>query len=804
MIGKYVKIAFRNLQRNRIVGFINVGGYLLSATGFLLIVLYVLNQTDYDKHHQFGDQLYRVETKLINTGNPWITATVSPPIIPAMEADFPEVLHATRVVDPPETSQHILKYGNVSFFESKGYYVDSTFFSMFTYDWQEGTPEQALMEPYTVVLTLPVKEKLFGKERALNQTIRIFNRFGDHPFKITGVVNPKSYKSHIRAHFYMSMNSGGIGEYVRQNDQWAGGNFIFGYVQLARTADPSSLETKLPSFLQRHGGDQLRETGIEKTLTLQPVKDIHLHSTRANQLDTGGNLRLLSILSLIAFVIILIASINYMNLVTARSVARSQEVSVRKLLGAEKRNITGQYLVEAFLTVGISLIVAIFLAALLLPRLAEFTGENLNLAGGKALLIGGGLIGFYGVIALLSGSYPAILMARVPPIQGVKGMVRKGVMSDHLRRGLVVAQFAISLVLIIGSIIMARQIQFLKSKDLGFNRDNRIVIPFQTSESREKMPIVKAEIQRLAEVEDLAGMRVLPGQFVAQDFNLTAATTQIESNLKLIQVDENYFSVLGIPILSGRNFNQGDTARQALVNERSLKAFNIDPDDAVGQHLISEYQGQRSDYEIIGVVRDFNQNSLKEAIHPLLFLYEPTDQNLYLMLALNAGVQNHLIADLSQIWNRVIHDTPFEWHFLDELVEAQYQQDTKISKIIGGFTLLAILIACLGLFGLALFMVEQKSKEIGIRKVLGATATQIVARITLQFIALVAIALVIATPIIYWMMDRWLQNYEYQISIRPWMFLAGGLAAMVIAFATVSIQSISAALANPIKSLRED
>ena len=367
MIGRYLKIAYRNLQRNRVVGFINIGGYVLSASSFLLIVLYILNQTDYDKQHLTGDDLYRVETELVNTGNPWITATVSPPIIPALEADFPEVIRATRLVDPPETGQHILKYDQVSFFETKGYYVDSTFFDMFTYDWVEGTPDRALMEPYSVVLTLPVKEKLFGKDRALNQTIQIINRFGDNKFKVAGVVDPKTNKSHIRAHFYMSMNSGGIGEYVRQNNQWAGGNFIYGYVQLAHATNPHSLESKFPAFLEKHGGDQFRETGMQKTLTLQPVKDIHLFSTRSNQLDTGGNLKLLSILSLIAFVIILIASINYMNLITARSVARSQDVSVRKLLGAATGNITGQYLAESFLIVEMSFIAATFIAYLLIP-----------------------------------------------------------------------------------------------------------------------------------------------------------------------------------------------------------------------------------------------------------------------------------------------------------------------------------------------------------------------------------------------------------------------------------------------------
>ena len=804
MIGRYLKIAYRNLQRNRVVGFINIGGYVLSASSFLLIVLYILNQTDYDKQHLTGDDLYRVETELVNTGNPWITATVSPPIIPALEADFPEVIRATRLVDPPETGQHILKYDQVSFFETKGYYVDSTFFDMFTYDWVEGTPDRALMEPYSVVLTLPVKEKLFGKDRALNQTIQIINRFGDNKFKVAGVVDPKTNKSHIRAHFYMSMNSGGIGEYVRQNNQWAGGNFIYGYVQLAHTTNPHSLESKFPAFLVKHGGDQFRETGMQKTLTLQPVKDIHLFSTRSNQLDTGGNLKLLSILSLIAFVIILIASINYMNLITARSVARSQDVSVRKLLGAATGNITGQYLAESFLIVGISFIAASFIAYLLIPELAAFTGENLSLLGGKGLKIGLGLIVFYALIALLSGSYPALMMARIRPVQGVKGMTSKGVMSDHLRKGLVVTQFAISLGLIIGSVIMARQIQYMKSKDLGFDRDNRIVIPFQTSESRDKMSVIKSEVQHLSGIDGLAGTRVLPGQFVAQDFNLTAANTQIESNLKLIQVDENYFKVLEIPILSGRNFTVGDTARQVVVNEKALQAFHINPDEAIGQRLIAEYQGQRAEYSVIGVVRDFNQNSLKDAIQPLLFEYRPTEQHLYLMLAIHDGAQSQLIAEISKIWKGVIYDTPFEWHFLNEMVEAQYQQDTKISKIIGGFTLLAIIIACLGLFGLALFMVEQKSKEIGIRKVLGATALQIVTRISFQFILLVGIALVIASPIIYWLMDRWLQNYEYQIAIRPWMFLIGGLAAMIIAFITVSIQSISAALANPIKSLRED
>ena len=546
-----------------------------------------------------------------------------------MQRDFPEIVNSSRLVDPPETYHHVLKWNNNKYFESKGYYVDSTFFKMFDYVWLEGQPKTALMNPYTVVLTKKVKEKLFGRQPALGESIQINNRYGNNRFTVSGVVDPVANKSHIQAHFYMAMNSGGIGEYVRNNDQWAGGNFIYGYIELHPSAKPKALEAKLAAFLQRYGGQQLKALGMEKVLTLQPVRDIHLRSNRPNQLEAAGNLRFLRILLLIGAVILLIACVNFMNLATAKSMKSSTEIGIRKTIGADRQAIIRQFYIESFFITGISFALAIGIVLIVLPFVPYFKDISIRSTDLYSPITLCGLAGVYALTALIAGSYPAIYLSGFQPMAVMKGYLQKGRAHNTIRKSLVVVQFAISIVMIISSIVVLNQLKFMQQKDLGFEARQKIIVPFRTGEARDQLQTYKNEAMQLSGVQQAAGARVYPGQFVAQDFGLYKSGENMDHAhiIKLVQADEDYLKTLSVPILSGRDFTPGDTSLQILINQTGLETFGISLDQAVGQRLFSEYRDEKYTYEIIGVVKDFHQRSLKEVIQPMMFEYRPTDRN---------------------------------------------------------------------------------------------------------------------------------------------------------------------------------
>ena len=792
-------------MKNKLFGVINIAGLTIGATCFLIILMYAFSQNQYDKHHEAGPSLYRVESELIRSEGNWMSSTISPPIVPMMANDFPEVVNYTRVVDPPETSHHILKIKNNAYFETEGYYVDSTFFQMFDYDFIEGRAEDALQEPYTVVLTKKVKNKLFGRQDALGKTIQINNRFGNNAFKVTGVVDPSTYKSHIHPNFYMSMNSGGIGEYVIQNNQWAGGNFIYGYVELHPSANTESLLSKLPAFLQKYGANQFKEFGIEKILTLQSVPEIHLYSTRSpGQSDNTARVSSLKILLLIAGFILIIACVNFMNLATAKSLKKGVEVGVRKTIGANRSSIAKQFYIESFFVSGISILMALLLTYLLLPWISNFVQEqiSINLSVLPFLLLS--VFGICLLTGFIAGSYPAIYLSSFKPIAIIKSHVMKNRKQELTRKSLVVLQFSISITMIIGSMIILNQLNFMQQKDLGFDQEQKIVVPFRTSDSREKLLEFKNQTLTMSDVKNAAGARIYPGQFMPQDFNVYSEGNDMNNsnNVKLIQGDEDYLKTLGIPILHGRNFTPSDTALQILINQAGLRTFNIPENEAVGQKLFSEYQNETTTYEIIGVVKDFHQVSLKEVIRPIIFEYSPTERNLAIVVDASVANSQGLVTSLESTWNELIPQTPFEYSFLNDHIQKQYVHEMRLAETINWFTFIAIFISCLGLFGLSVFVAEQRMKEIGIRKVLGATTTGLVTLLSKDFIKLICLALFIATPIAWYLMKGWLEGFAYRIDMQWWMFLLAGAGAIVIGLLTVGFNSLKAALTNPVNSLK--
>ena len=481
MITNYLKLAFRNFGKNPGFSGINLTGLALGTACCLFILLYVRDQKAYDSHHRDADRIYRLVSDLSGIGEAALnTACVSPPIAPALSEDFGEVEQWTRLVNPPEVSHHVLSCGNRTFYETEGFYVDSTFFNVFDYQFVAGSPEKCLDEPYTVVLTHQVAEKLFGRaENAVGQSIDIDNRFGKHPFRVTGVVSDEAGKSHINGHFFMAMRSGPLGEFVLQSRSFAAQNFVYGYVKLFPNTDAKAFEAKLPGFIQQHGHDQLREMGMKKEIHLEPLADIHTRSDRRNQLTPTVSSNFLQLLLLLAFFVQGIACINFMNLSTARASRRAKEVGIRKAVGAGRGALVGQFLGESLLLSTIAIVLAIPMVWFALPWLNQLTGAEVRFSPLRDAGVWAMLSGLVAVTGLVAGSYPAFYLSGFQPIKVLKGVFSTGQNQSavRLRRGLVTAQFAIAIVLITGALVVREQFDYLANIELGFEKSQKIISP---------------------------------------------------------------------------------------------------------------------------------------------------------------------------------------------------------------------------------------------------------------------------------------------------------------------------------------
>lgn len=809
MIRNYFLIAWRNIWRNKSFSLLNVLGLTAGTVCCLYILLYVKSQYGYDTHHEDAKSIYRIRTIIESRGadKGFNSASSSPPIAMAMKRDFPEVVAAARIQYFGDQGEYLLSLpeSENSFYEPKGYLADSTFFQLFNFRFTEGTALNALDEPYTVVLSSAVASKLFGTNPALNKSIQIKNRQNDHVFRVTGVYDEKHGKSHLRPHFIMNMNSGGLGEFIRNNNQWAGQNFIYSYIKLNPRADAVALGAKLPAFLEEHGAQNLRQLNMKKQLFLQKVTDIHLHSKGiSNQIDEVSNASFLNLLITIAIFIQLIACVNFINLTTARSVRRAREIGVRKVIGAIRASLIGLFLSESILISFITVLLAVPMVLLMLPWLNQLTLGSVAFDSFGDPMVIVMLIGLGLVTGLLAGTYPAFYLSGFRPIQVLKGVVSFRPSSVILRKGLVIFQFVIAIVLIIGVIIISKQLKYMQSSDLGFNQDQKIVIPFKDEETQVQFDFYRNEISKLNTVNGTAGCVYYPTRRVLSDFQVYTAGKDMSSAqlVRINRVDAGFYPLLGIPILAGRNLTQTDTSNQTVVNEKTLDVLNINMDKAIGARLYAEFEGNREEYEIVGVSGDYNFNSLREDINPIVSFY--SRRPAYLIIGANTTDYNSLLKDLSSIWKKTITAAPFEYSFLDEDIQKQYAQENTLKNISNAFTALAILICCLGLFGLAMFTAQQRIKEIGVRKVLGASVTGIATMLSKDFLKLVFISILIASPLAWWAMTKWLEDFAYKPAISGWVFVLAGASALLIAMVTVSFQAIKAAVANPVSCLRSE
>ncbi|MCB0633971.1 MAG: ABC transporter permease [Saprospiraceae bacterium] len=803
MLRNNLKLILRQFWKNRTFSLINVLGLTLGTACCLYILFYAMEQYQYDLHQQDLDELYRVVTDIPREQGAWHTATISPPIVPALAEDFPEVETWTRLVGTPDVSQQILKWKNTTFYETKGYYVDSSFFEVFTYNWVEGRPDQALAEPYTVVLTLPVAERLFGRQSAVGEAISI----GDNEFRVTGVVDPAGMPSHIRGHYYMSLKSGGVGDYVSTNNNWAGNNFIHAYVKLKPNVDAAAVEARFPDFLARHGADQLSSMGMEKSIYLEPVRDIHIFSDRENQVDTTVSSSLLYILLTIAGFIQFLACINFMNLTTARSTLRAKEVGIRKTVGANRAALTIQFLTEAVMLAVIAFLLAIPLIKMILPWLNQMTGSEVTASLTQYPLIWGIIGALVLLTGIVAGSYPAFYLSGFQAVNAFKANSGTQKFSvARVRKGLVVLQFAVSVGLVIGAVLIHQQLNYIQNRDLGFQKEQQILLPLRTESAREGLAGLKQQLRQLPGVRAVSGMLAAPGQFVTRDFSIYTEGKNMDSSMgtKIVYTDEDYMDALSIPLLAGRELMPSDTNHQIILNRTAIETLGLDISEAPGTEVYSDFDDGTATYRIVGVMEDFNFQSLRSDVQPLMLRYWPPNENFNAIVSTSTKDYGGLLAMIEQKWNSINPNTPFEYTFLDENLQKQYQAEANLANIISLFTFLAIFISCMGLFGLATFTIERKVKEIGIRKVLGATTVGLVGRLSTEFMVLVGSALIVAVPLAWYFMNQWLDEFAYHVPIRWWVFVLVGGLAVGLAFLTVSVQAVRAALANPVEAIKSE
>jgi putative ABC transport system permease protein len=809
MIKSYLTTAFRFLLKNKTFSAINIFGLAAGTLCCLYILLYVQDQYSYDKHHKDAKQIYRVATTLGLPGDMHKMTSASPPIGPGMKMDFPEVLSYVRVLttDKLGAKQHLLRYKEKFIYEKDAVMVDSTFFDVFTYHFIHGESRNALYEPYSVVLSKGTAIKLFGNDDPVGKMMSIDNAYGKHDFKITGVVDGSLGKSHIYASMFLTMNSGGLGDGVRKDTEWAGNNFTFTYVKLRPGASAAALEKKLPAFIKKYGADRLKQLGMTKELHLLPIGIIHTTPGYEFDITKTVDPSFLLILILIAVMIQLIACINFMNLSTARASKRAKEVGVRKVIGAGKYDLVKQFLGESFLLAFIGVIIALPLLWVMLPYLNDITRTDIHLTFFGDYRLWLMLTGLILVTGFVAGSYPAFYLSAFEAIKVIKGNFNTNISAAGIRRSLVVFQFVLSIVLITGIIIIYSQLNFIKNKDLGFDKAQKLVFNFYTGDSKNKMPSLANDLRQLADVKTVSSADNYLSQFILHDHGVYPPGGNLATAIDAqnIACDQYFVKANGVKLISGRDFMQGDSGK-VLINETLAKRLNLNLQTAVNTRLYSGSNTATPSFvTVAGVMKDFNYNSLHADVRPFMLVYEKNpDRFSSMIVSVNSTDYNTLLSQMQTVWQKDLLSVPFEYSFLDSEVQKQYETEIVLSQIINSFTLMAILISCLGLFGLAAFSAEQRNKEIGIRKVLGASVSGIVGLLSKDFLKLVIVAFVIATPIAWYGMNKWLQAFAYRITLSWWMFALAGILAVVIALITVSSQAIKAALMNPVKSLKSE
>ncbi|QIP12929.1 FtsX-like permease family protein [Spirosoma aureum] len=801
MFRNYIKIAFRNLSKHKTFSFINITGVAVGLACFLLIALYVRDELSYDRYNANTDRIFRVtRTFLSSEGTASLKlAQAAPPFGPLIKQDFPDVEQVVRTLD----NNGLLRYGEHSFNEENMYLAEPNLFKVLSFQLVSGNPDHALVNPFSIMFSRPMAEKYFGKENPIGKTVRLNNQYD---LTVTGVYEPLPAQAHFHPSFLMSFSTlndprfyGAEG--LRTN--WSNNSFNT-YLLLKPGANPKRVEAAFPEFQNKHvpaeGGNKPSTWSV---LNLQNIADIHLRSHTDSELEATGDIKYIYLFSAIGLFILLIACINYMNLATARSAGRAREVGMRKVVGALRSQLISQFLSESIILVLFALGVAIVLVLICLPALNSFTHKQLEFSQLLDPVFLSILVAITLLTGLVAGSYPAFFLTSFRPLGVLKGQITSAMRTGKLRQTLVVTQFAIAVALIISTAVVYNQMKYIQDYRLGYKKDQVLLLP-DVGDSTTNYETLKQQLKETGIVGEVGRSSRIPSGRLLDSYDAYAekgdTMAPVTINLRGLRVDYDFIPAYQIGMAAGRNFSPSYSTDTSMIvlNETAVRLLGWTPQQAIGK----SFRYGPANGQIIGVTKDYHFESLHQKVAAIAMVMSTEDFN-WLSIPIQGNVPAG-VRHVESVWKRFFPQRPFDYQFLDERFGRLYAREQTQQTLFSIFASVAILISCLGLFGLSMFMAEQRTKEIGVRKVLGASVSSLVALLSQDFLKLVGIAILIASPLAGWAMAQWLKGFAYHTVLSWWVFGLAAILAVSIALFTVSFQSIKAALVNPVKSLRSE
>lgn len=799
MFKNLIKIALRNIAKDKVYSAINIFGLTIGITCSLFLLIYILDELSYDRYHKNSANIYRIISDIKEPDNAFTWTSTQRRLGVELRDNYPEVVNAVRFINIGRVS---FKNGDKEFNEEDFYLADSTVFDMFSYEFINGDPGTALDNPFSIVIDEKVASKYFGDAAsALGKSLQNANK---EEYKVTGVIKEVPLNSHFRFNALISENT------QRQNQGGWGGFGVFTYVQLPPGYDLSKMNASLDKIIKEKVDPIFEQYGIKVKYGLQPITDIHLFSKIQDEAEGGGDISYIYIFGAVAAFMLVIACINYMNLATARSASRSKEVGIRKVMGSMRAQLVLQFITESVVIAMIALVASLILIYALLPAFNTLSNKQLPYAYVLQTPVILSLLGIVFFVGLVGGSYPAFYLSGFSPVSVLKGKMAARGGSVVLRKGLVIVQFAISIFMLISTLVVFDQLNYLRNKDLGFDKSRVVRLDVVDRDMQQKNDVLMERLRQIPEVAATGSSDATPGQRIGK--SLIQVEVQDgefdERGVDLFSANFDFVNAMGMKIVEGRDFSRdvaSDTTYAVLINEAMVKRMGWKT--PLGKKFVfggGGPNGQRIEKQVIGVVKDYHQNSLYDAIEPLLILL--SDQHNYVFVRTREGDVRASLQAIEKAWNDVFPGRALEYEFLDQDFNSQYRADEKRSQIFTLFSSLTIAIACLGLLGLSAFTTEQRTKEIGVRKVIGASVRSLVMLVSREFFVLVVAGLILALPAAWYFTARWLENFAYRIPLEgEWpTFIISALLALLITALTVGFHVVRAAVANPVKSLRDE
>jgi len=789
MLKNLIKTAIRHIIKHFGYSILNILGLTLGITSALFLIIYVSDEVSYDRYNVKADRIYRVSSNIKEPDDQFIWTVAQIPFGPQVVHDYPEVQSFVRFINMPRS---LFKYEDKEFNEERFYFVDSTLFDIFTYKVLKGEVKSALLEPKKIILTEKIANKYFGKEDPIGKTLKT----GTDAYEVTGVIEDVPTNSHFRFDGVASRNN-----LPKQLGTW--GNFgVFTYLLFPEHFDVKTFETKMQGMYDTYMKPIFGGMHITITYILEPITRIHLYSTKSGEPEPTGSITYVYIFGIVAIFLVLIAAMNYMNLATARSTRRAREVGLRKVVGSRRSPLIFQFLSESMVFTLISLLISIILIIVLLPKFNELAGKSFNLHILYTPVVLLSLLAVVIIVGIFGGSYPAFFLSRFSPVTVLKGVITQGSAGSLFRKILVIIQFTVSVVMIICTLIVFKQLNYLKTMDQGFDQKNVVGLELNGPMIR-KYPVLKQSLRDNQNIKYVTSTNSPVGEGSGKlIFQVETDQGMAQKGINFTIVDHDFVETMGIKMVSGRDFQQdmpSDTLTAVVVNETFVRRMGWK--EPIGKKVEAGNANQLR-ARVIGVMKDYHQTGMYNNIESLLLAYRPLNNVIYIKLSGNETKAT--LAFIESKWKDIFPDQPFAYTYLAERFNRQFEADEKRGLIFTIFTILAILIACLGLFGLASYMVEQRTKEIGIRKVFGANEKTILGLISKDFLLLVSIGIIIAVPVAYYFMSKWLENYVYRMKIGIPLLITAALLTIVITFITISYKAYQAAVMNPAQALKTE